>query len=97
MNKENYTTKDAKTIGDKLGLKWKTIKPNVLNKGMDVEEEHNEDKSVDGVNPNIIHGDTKKIAKIALAHLGETPDYYKRLKVVESKKEIIKKAVKNKI
>ena len=96
MNKENYTTKDAQTVGKKIGLKWKTFKPQALSKGMDVEEEHNEDKIVDGVNPNIVHGDTSKIAKIATAHLGEDPSYYKKLKVMEDKKEVIKKAINKK-
>lgn len=97
MNKENYTTEDASKIGNKLGLKWKQIKPQALSKGMDVEEEHNDNEKIDGVNPNVIHGDTKKVAKIAIAHLGESPDYYKKLKVIEDKKELIKNRIKSNV
>ena len=61
---------------------------------MDVEEEHNEDEPVDTVNPNVVHGDKSKLAKIAIAHIGEMPNYYDKLKIMEGdegKKEIIKK------
>ena len=91
-----HTIEEAKSIGDKLGLNWKRVKPDTLKAGMDVEEEHNDNNPIDNVNPNVAKGDKKKIAKIAIAHIGEIPDYYKRLEKMEGegKKNILKKIIK---
>ena len=101
---DKHTTEEAYKIGKKLGLSWNKIKPDVLKQGMDVEEEHNDNNLIDKVNPNIAHGDLKKVAKIAIAHIGELPDYYDRLEKMEDagekkynkKKEIIKKHLNKK-
>ena len=80
---DKHTTREAYNIGKKLGLSWNKIKPDVLKQGMDVEEEHNDNKPIDRVSPNIAKGDMTKVAKIAIAHIGEIPTYYDRLEKME--------------
>jgi hypothetical protein len=65
----------AKRAGHKLRVNFKKrgFTPSELAKGMNVEREHR----------NITHCNPTMTAKIALAHLYERPDYYKRLKKVE--------------
>ena len=96
MAEGKHTTKEALDIGKKLGLTWKKVKPETLRQGMDVEEEHNHDKPTDSVNTNVAHGDMNKVAKIAIVHLGEMPDYYTRLEKMEKegKKNIIRNQIK---
>lgn len=72
--------KVAKSIGSKIGIDWSKAKFSVrdLANGMDVEQEHNSDPKTD-----VVNGD-EDLAKIALAHLEEAPDYYNKLKKLES-------------
>lgn len=75
--KENL--KKVKEIGTKIGIKWGEVGFAVkdLAAGMDIEQEHNSDKQTDVV-------DTEEdLAKIALAHLKESPRYYEKLKKLE--------------
>jgi len=51
-----------------------------LTKGMNIELEHGEKNS----STNVTHDDLMMTGKIALAHLMEFPDYYKRLDKMES-------------
>lgn len=65
----------ARKLGDKLGVNWDKIPIAEFKKGMKVEMEHKD----------ITKGDPKMTAKIALAHLKESPDYYSNLEVMEDK------------
>jgi hypothetical protein len=77
------TLKEAKEVGDFLKVNFKVISVETLKKGMIVELEHGIcDKRTN------ISGDNLIItAKIALAHLVEFPDYYRRLEAMEGEAE----------
>ncbi|MDZ4150873.1 DUF5661 family protein [Methylicorpusculum sp.] len=69
----------AKTIGDALGVDWRTVDLQQFAKGLAVELEHgSHDPETD-----VTHDDALKTGKIALAHLKEFSDYYTRLEKVE--------------
>jgi len=70
------TTKQAKRIGDKLGVNWSKVDLNEFKQGLKVELEHR----------NVTKGNLALTGKIALAHLKELPDYYTRLKKMESRR-----------
>jgi hypothetical protein len=74
-----FTAKEAKSIGEKLGIDWKEYDVEQFRMGMDVELEHGT------VSPktNVTNDDPILTGKIALAHLNEFPDYYTRLEVLE--------------
>lgn len=80
--KKSVSVELAKKIGNDLGVDWDQVDLEQLRKGMEVEQEHD-----DGSDTDVITGtlDFHKIAKIALAHLKEFPDYYSRLAKVEKK------------
>jgi hypothetical protein len=91
---KKLTKKDAKIIGDKLGINWDKISLNEFTKGLDVEMEH----GTMFTETNITNNDRILTGKIAWAHLKEFPDYYTRLEKLEqeahsywSRKELIKK------
>ena len=86
-----FSLKDAKEIGQKIGIDWNKSKfdINQFLVGINVELEHGRrdpDTNVTGDDP-IMTG------KIARAHLNEFPDYYDRLEKLE---EDAKKYWKNK-
>lgn len=64
------TLKQAKRIGDKLGVNWKKFDLNQFQMGMNEEKEHRD----------VTHGNLLKTGKIAISHLKEKSDYYTRLK-----------------
>lgn len=76
-----FTVQDAKRIGTNIGIDWKKslFPPRALATGMNVELEHGT------INPltNITNDDPIMTAKIALAHLLESPIYYHNLAVME--------------
>jgi hypothetical protein len=72
--KKHFTAKEAKQVGDKLGIDWKK---------WDVELEHG---TVDP-HTNVTNDDPIMTGKIALAHLNEIPDYYTRLEKMENEAE----------
>jgi len=73
------TKERAKTIGDRLKIKWDKYPLCQFAKGMNVEQEHGpNDKQTD-----VTKGSLTKTAKIVLAHLKEMPDYYSRLAKME--------------
>lgn len=76
---KQFTAKEAKDIGEKLGIDWKAYDVEQFRMGLDVELEHGT------VSPatNVTNDDPILTAKIALAHLNEFPDYYTRLEVLE--------------
>ncbi len=78
--KETFTAEEAKTIGEKLGIKWDKFDVEQFRLGMDVELEHGTRDAV----TNVTNDDAVVTGKIALAHLNEIPDYYTRLVKMEA-------------
>ena len=77
--KQRFTNKQAREIGDKLGIDWSRFDVEQFRMGLEVELEHglvNPSTDVTG-NDHVLTG------KIALAHLNEFADYYTRLKKME--------------
>ncbi len=81
--KNHFTAEEAKNIGDRLGVDWSKIELEDFRYGMDVELEHGTENQL----TNVTNDDPLTTGKIALAHLNEFPDYYKRLKVMEEEAE----------
>ena len=77
--KKRFTAKEAKKVGESLGIDWSQYNVEQFRMGMDVELEHGKRDAMTNVTNNhpILTG------KIALAHLNEFPDYYTRLKRLE--------------
>lgn len=71
--------KDIKVIGKELGINFKNISINNIKSGIEIELEHGLLNS----KTNVTNNNIKKTMKIALAHIEEYPDYYKRLKKLE--------------
>lgn len=83
MSTKHFTEEDAKRIGNILGVSWNKFDIEQFRMGLDVELEHgNHDLST-----NVTDNDEIITGKIALAHLNEIPDYYTRLKKMESEAE----------
>ena len=72
------STSEARKIGNRLDINWKKVNVKEFRRGLEVEWEHKK----------VLGGDIKKVAEVALAHLKEYPDYYTRLKIVESKRRL---------
>lgn len=81
--KKRFSSKEAKEIGEKLGINWDKFDIEQFRKGMDVELEHG---TVDE-NTNVTNDDSLMTGKIALAHLNEFSDYYTRLGKMEKEAE----------
>lgn len=77
---KKFTTEQAREYGEKLGIDWKKFDVEEFRSGMDVELEHGGRDSL----TNVTNDDPFATAKIALAHLNEFPDYYTRLKKMET-------------
>ena len=77
---QSFTLKQAKAIGDQLGIRWESFDPEQFRAGLGVELEHGR------VNPaaNVTNDDPLLTGKIAWAHLAEFPDYYTRLAQMET-------------
>ncbi|MBT3406874.1 hypothetical protein HN419_07000 [Candidatus Woesearchaeota archaeon] len=82
-NKKEFTTEEAKEIGEKLDIKWDRFNVEQFKKGMNVELEHG---NID-TDTNVSNDDPLTTGKIALAHLNEFPDYYDRLEKMEEEAE----------
>lgn len=83
MKQEYFTVKQAKEVGEKLGIKWNKFDVEQFRTGMDVELEHGSVNSL----TNVTNDDVITTGKIALAHLNEFPDYYIRLIKMEKEAE----------
>jgi hypothetical protein len=79
-----FTLKEAKAIGDKFNINWRTIPLKEWRYALHVELEHG---SMFGKKANVTKDDIRKTAMIALAHYMEFPDYYKRLSKMEERAE----------
>lgn len=82
--KKNFTTEEAKKIGEMLGIDWLKFDVEQFRMGMDVELEH----GLRDLNTNVTNDNALMTGKIALAHLNEFPDYYTRLEKLEKEAEI---------
>ena len=69
-----FTTKEAKSIGEKLGIDFKRYDVEQFRQGLNVELEH----------CNVTNCDPILTGKIAQAHLNELADYYTRLAKMEA-------------
>lgn len=78
---KKLNSKDAKEIGDDLGINWNEVDLNEFTKGVNVEYEH----GTKYPETNVTNNDKKLTGKIAWAHLKEFPDYYARLEKLEKK------------
>jgi len=78
-SKKHFTSKEAKKVGEVLGIKWDKFDVEQFRMGMDVELEH----GLRDTNTNVTNDDPTMTGKIALAHLNEFPDYYTRLDKME--------------
>ena len=79
----SFTTEEAKTIGETLGIDWSKFDVEQFRMGLDVELEH----GLRDLHTNVTNNDPMKTGKIALAHLNEFPDYYTRLEKMEKEGE----------
>jgi len=71
--------KDAKEIGNDLGINWNEVDINEFTKGVNIEFEH----GTKYPETNVTNDDKKLTGKIAWAHLKEFPDYFTRLEKLE--------------
>ena len=89
------TKKQATSLAKKLDINLDTVKIDEWTYGLNVELEHGKKF---GAVTNITNNKLMMTAKIVIAHLLEFPDYYKRLKKMESKADAYwKKKVKKDI
>jgi hypothetical protein len=80
MRKKSFTLKEAKAIGEQLGIRWEKFDPEQFRAGLGVELEH----GTANQKANVTNDDPLLTGKIALAHLTEFPDYYTRLAKMEA-------------
>jgi len=83
MSRKNFTTEEAKRIGEALGITWGRFDVEQFRMGLEVELEHGLISSA----TNVTDDDEIKTGKIALAHLNEFSDYYTRLDKMEKEAE----------
>ena len=83
MPKKFFTTEEAKTIGDEIGLDWDKVNLEEFKQGLHVELEH----GLIDARTNVTNDDLVMTGKIAWAHLKEFADYYTRLKKMEDEAE----------
>jgi hypothetical protein len=78
--RREVSLRQARRIGESLGIDWTRFDPEELRRGMEVELEHGRrDPATD-----VTGDDLLLTGKIALAHLNEFPDYYARLSRMEA-------------
>ena len=90
-NKKNFSSEEAKKIGEALNVDWSRFDVEQFRMGMDVELEH----GLEDPETNVTNNDPFLTGKIALAHLNEFPDYYTRLKKMEEEAEEFHKTRKH--
>lgn len=77
--KKEFSSQEAKEIGDQIGIDWSKFDVEQFRMGLDVELEH----GLVDPQTNVTNDDPIMTGKIALAHLKEIPDYYTRLEQME--------------
>lgn len=81
--KKEFTTEEARTLGEQVGIDFTKIDLEQFRMGLAVELEH----GADDPETNVTNSDPVITAKIAWAHLKEIPDYYTRLAKMEAEAE----------
>ncbi len=81
--KKEFTTEEAKKIGDMINIDWTKYDLEQFRMGLGVELEH----GLHDAETNVTNDDEVITGKIALAHLKEIPDYYTRLASMEKEAE----------
>ena len=81
--KKEFTTEEAKQIGEALGIDWSKFDIEQYRMGLDVELEH----GLIDPHTNVTNDDPIMTGKITLAHLNEFSDYYTRLYKMEEEAE----------
>jgi len=89
--KKNFSSEEAKKIGEALNVDWSKFDVEQFRMGMDVELEH----GLEDPETNVTNNDPFLTGKIALAHLNEFPDYYTRLEKMEEEAEEFHKSRKH--
>ncbi len=84
MVKKEFTSEEAKQIGDDIGVDWDKFDLEQFRMGLAVELEHG---SQWGNETNVTKDDPTITGKIVWAHLKEIPDYYTRLNKMEAEAE----------
>jgi len=79
MATKQFTTEEAKGIGDTIGVDWAETDLEQFRLGLSVELEHGKEDP----RTNVTNDDPLLTGKIAWAHLNEIPDYYTRLLKME--------------
>lgn len=80
MPARTFTSEEARTAGDAIGIDWTATDLEQFRMGLAVELEH----GTRDPETNVTGDDLVVTAKIALAHLREIPDYYTRLAKMEA-------------
>ena len=78
--KKEFSLDEARQIGAQIGVDFDAYNLDEFRMGLAVELEH----SSGDPETNVTNGDLIMTGKIAWAHLKEIPDYYTRLKKMES-------------
>ncbi len=81
--KKEFTPAEAKEIGEQIGVDFAKFNLNEFRVGLSVELEHGSRDP----ETNVTNDDLFITGKIAWAHLKEIPDYYSRLRIMESDQE----------
>jgi hypothetical protein len=79
MAKRQFTSEEARQIGDAIGVDWGATELEQFRLGLAVELEH----GTEDPRTNVTDDDPLLTGKIAWAHLNEIPDYYTRLLQME--------------
>jgi hypothetical protein len=79
-NKRQFSTEEARSIGNQLQIDWSQIDLEQFRRGLEVELEH----GARDPETNVTGNDLILPGKIAWAHLKEIQDYYTRLDLMEA-------------
>jgi hypothetical protein len=85
-SKYGFDLREAKAIGDKIGVNWDEFDLGEFAQGIKEELEHGDAMGF-GDQTNVTKDDMVMTARIALAHLHELPNYYTLLEEMEEKGE----------
>ncbi len=91
--KKTVSISDAEAVATSIGIQWSTAKFEVedFRYGMEVEYEH----GTRDPETNVTNDDPLVTGKIAWAHLKEYPDYYRRLRVMETEADAYWSTIKS--
>jgi hypothetical protein len=78
--KKEFTTAEAKQIGEQIGIDFTKFDLEQFRQGLAVEMEHGSHDP----ETNVTNDDPLLTGKVVWAHLKEIPDYYTRLNKMES-------------